>query len=159
MTTTLRLLLIGLLLAGVTALTACAKPRLEGLVIPGPIGVVAVIDGDDTRLDQVGIPEARVRISLTGNRRTLVDTVTDEDGRFSVPTTGARMARGTIRVIVEADGYARVDKTVPLRSFYRSLYITMVEAPGSSRDDAGDDADNDADEDKGDDGSSQEQPG
>ncbi|MEO1279363.1 MAG: carboxypeptidase-like regulatory domain-containing protein [Planctomycetota bacterium] len=115
-----RVLLLAALALGVLLLTGCAKPRLEGVVIPGPIGVVAVIDGDDTRLDQVGIPEARVRVSLTGNRRTLVDTMTDEEGRFSVPTSGQNMARGTVRVIVEADGYARVDKTVPLRSFYRS---------------------------------------
>ena len=135
MTTTARLLLIGLFLAGVTALTACAKPRLEGLVIPGPIGVVAVIDSDDTRLDQVGIPGAHVRVSLTGNDRTLVDTTTDEEGRFSIPTTGDRMARGTVRVIVQAEGYARVDKTVPLRSFYRSLYITMVELPADHGED------------------------
>ncbi|NRA56760.1 MAG: carboxypeptidase regulatory-like domain-containing protein [Phycisphaerales bacterium] len=126
-----RVLLLAALALGVLFMTGCAKPRLEGVVIPGPIGVVAVIDGDDTRLDQVGIPEARVRVSLTGNRRTLVDTMTDEEGRFSVPTSGQNMARGTVRVIVEADGYARVDKTVPLRSFYRSLYITMVELHGS----------------------------
>lgn len=130
MTTTARVMLLGVLVACATMLTACAKPRLEGLVIPGPIGVVAVIDRDDTRLDQVGIPDAHVRVSLTGNGRTLVDTRTDEEGRFSVPTSGSKMARGTVRVIVEANGFARVDKTVPLRSFYRSLYITMVEGPG-----------------------------
>lgn len=132
-------LLVALAL-GVLLLTACAKPRLEGVVIPGPIGVVAVIDGDDTRLDQVGIPDARVRVSLTGNRRMLVDTMTDEEGRFSVPTSGANMARGTVRVVVEAEGYARVDKTVPLRSFYRSLYITMVElrSSGDGDESAGD---------------------
>jgi len=130
-TTNTRLMLLGVFAAVAVCLSACAKPRLEGLVIPGPIGVVAVIDGDDTRLDQVGIPDARVRISLTGNRRTLVDTTTDENGRFSVPTSGANMARGTVRVIVEATGYARIDKTVPLRSFYRSLYITMIEVPGA----------------------------
>ncbi|MEQ8843401.1 MAG: carboxypeptidase-like regulatory domain-containing protein [Phycisphaerales bacterium] len=134
MTNPARVLLLGVLMACAFVLTACNKPRLEGVVIPGPIGVVAVIDRDDTRLDQVGIPEARVRVSLTGNGRTLVDTVTDEEGRFSVPTTGSNMARGTVRVIVEADGFARVDRTVPLRSFYRSLYITMVEMPGGERD-------------------------
>ncbi len=133
-----RVFLLGCLFATVLLLTACAKPRLEGVVMPGPIGVVAVIDGDDTRLDQVGIPEARVRVSLTGNTRVLVDTTTDEEGRFSVPSSGDQMARGTVRVVVEADGYARVDKTVPLRSFYRSLYITMVELRSSSdRDDQG----------------------
>ena len=135
MTNPARVLLLGLLLCCVILLPACAKPRLEGLVLPGPIGVVAVIDRDDARLDQVGVPDARVRVSLTSNRRTLVDVVTDDEGRFSVPTTGANMARGMVRVVVEADGYARVDKTVPLRSFYRSLYITMVEMPGSAHDD------------------------
>jgi|GEM_PF-6979082 len=114
-------------------LPACSTPRLEGVVIPGPISVVAVIDNDDTRLDQVGIPYAHVRVMLTGNGRTLVDTQTDEEGRFSVPTSGNQMARGTVRVIVEADGYSRVDKTVPLRSFYRSLYITMMKGPGQPR--------------------------
>ncbi len=114
-------------------LPACSTPRLEGVVIPGPIGVVAVIDRDDTRLDQVGIPDAHVRVTLTGNGRSLVDTRTDEDGRFSVPTKGNQMARGTVRVIVEAEGYSRVDKTVPLRSFYRSLYITMIQGPGQPR--------------------------
>lgn len=133
--TTRALLLFGAAL--LTALLAgCHTPRLEGVVIPGPLGVVAVIDRDDTRLDQVGIPDAHVRVSLTGNGRTLVDTRTDEDGRFSVPTSGDQMARGTVRVSVEAEGYARVDKTVPLRSFYRSLYITMVQMPGATRRDA-----------------------
>lgn len=134
MTNPARVLLLGVLMACALVLTGvltgCAKPRLEGVVVPGPIGVVAVIEGDDTRLEQVGIPDAHVRVSLTGNGRTLVDTRTDDEGRFSVPTTGSNMARGTVRVIVEADGYARVDKTVPLRSFYRALYITMVEGPG-----------------------------
>lgn len=130
MTNLARVLLLGVLVSFVVAITGCAKPRLSGVVVPGPIGVVAVIDGDDTRLDQVGIPGAHVRVSLTGNGRTLVDTHTDDEGRFSVPTTGSNMARGTVRVIVEAEGYARIDKTVPLRSFQRSLYITMVEGPG-----------------------------
>lgn len=133
MTTPARVLLLGALALAMAILPACAKPRLEGVVIPGPLGVVAVIDNDDTRLDQAGVPGAHVRVSLTGNGRTLVDTTTDEDGRFSVPTSGSQMARGTVRVIVEADGYARIDKTVPLRSFYRSLYITMVEMPGATR--------------------------
>lgn len=128
-----RVTLLGVLALATTLLTACSTPRLEGVVIPGPIGVVAVIDRDDTRLDQVGIPFAHVRVSLTGNGRTLVDTETDEDGRFSVPTSGSQMARGTVRVIVEADGYSRVDKTVPLRTFGRSLYITMIQGPGQRR--------------------------
>lgn len=133
MTTLTRASLLGALSLCLTLLAACSTPRLEGVVIPGPIGVVAVIDRDDTRLDQVGIPGAHVRVALTGNGRTLVDTHTDEDGRFSVPTSGDQMARGTVRVIVEADGYSRIDKTVPLRSFYRSLYITMVQGPGQAR--------------------------
>lgn len=128
-----RMTLLGVLALAIMLLPACSTPRLEGVVIPGPIGVVAVIDRDDTRLDQVGIPFAHVRVSLTGNGRTLVDTETDEDGRFSIPTSGSQMARGTVRVIVEAEGYSRVDKTVPLRSFYRSLYITMIQGPGQRR--------------------------
>jgi hypothetical protein len=125
--------MLGVLALAFASLPGCSSPRLEGVVVPGPIGVVAVIDGDDTRLDQVGIPFAHVRVSLTGNGRTLIDTHTDEEGRFSVPTSGEQMARGTIRVVVEADGYARVDKTVPLRSFYRSLYIVMIQGPGQRR--------------------------
>ncbi|OAB60577.1 hypothetical protein AY599_14920 [Leptolyngbya valderiana BDU 20041] len=130
-----RVLLLSLLALTAIVLPGCQTPRLEGVVIPGPLGVVAVIDRDDTRLDQVGIPDAHVRVSLTGNGRTLVDTTTDEEGRFSVPTSGDQMARGTVRVIVEADGYARIDKTVPLRSFYRSLYITMVQRSDATRSD------------------------
>lgn len=133
MTLPARVLLLSVVALATVVLPGCQTPRLEGVVIPGPLGVVAVIDGDDTRLDQVGIPDAHVRVSLTGNGRTLVDTTTDEDGRFSVPTSGNQMARGTVRVVVEVDGYARVDKTVPLRSFGRSLYITMVQVPGATR--------------------------
>ena len=154
MTNPARVTLMGALAACALILAACTKPRLEGVVIPGPIGVVAVIDGDDTRLDQVGIPDAHVRVSLTGNGRTLVNTKTDENGRFSVPTTGENMARGMVRVVVEADGYARVDKTVPLRSFQRSLYITMVEGPGGR--DAGADS---AAGGEADSGGAAEQPG
>ncbi|MEQ9095973.1 MAG: carboxypeptidase-like regulatory domain-containing protein [Phycisphaerales bacterium] len=135
MTMRARVLLLSLLALTAIVLPGCQTPRLEGVVIPGPLGVVAVIDRDDTRLDQVGIPDAHVRVSLTGNGRTLVDTTTDEEGRFSVPTSGDQMARGTVRVIVEADGYARIDKTVPLRSFYRSLYITMVQRSDATRSD------------------------
>ncbi len=130
---TARLLVLGALALAIAILPGCQTPRLEGVVVPGPIGVVAVIDRDDTRLDQVGIPFAKVRVSLTGNGRMLIDTETDEEGRFSVPTSGDQMARGTVRVIVEADGYSRVDKTVPLRTFGRSLYITMIQGPGQRR--------------------------
>lgn len=128
-----RVSLLGVLALAATLLTACTTPRLEGVVIPDRLSVVAVIDNDDARLAQVGIPGAHVRVRLTGNGRTLVDTHTDEEGRFSVPTSGSQMARGTVRVIVEAEGYSRVDKTVPLRSFYRSLYITMIQGPGQPR--------------------------
>lgn len=133
MTTQARVLFLSVVALAAVILPGCQTPRLEGVVIPGPLGVVAVIDRDDTRLDQVGIPDARVRVSLTGNGRMLVNTTTDEEGRFSVPTSGEQMARGTVRVIVEAEGYARIDKTVPLRSFGRSLYITMVQRSGSAR--------------------------
>ncbi|MEQ8317898.1 MAG: carboxypeptidase-like regulatory domain-containing protein [Phycisphaerales bacterium] len=140
MTLRTRAILLSALAIAAVLLPGCQTPRLEGVVVPGRLGVVAVIDDDDARLDQVGIPDARVRVRLTGNGRMLVDTTTDEEGRFSVPTSGEQMARGTVRVIVEADGYARIDRQVPLRSFYRSLYITMVEHAGASRadDDAGD---------------------
>lgn len=132
MTFRARVLLLSVVALATVLLPGCQTPRLEGVVVPGHLGVVAVIDSDDARLDQVGIPDARVRVRLTGNGRMLVDTTTDEEGRFSVPTSGEQMARGTVRVIVEADGYARIDRQVPLRSFYRSLYITMVERAGAS---------------------------
>lgn len=122
--------LLALLLLVAAPLAGCAAPRLEGLVVPGALAVVAVIDKDDSRLEQTGIPGARVLVTLTGNGQTLVDTTTDSQGRFSIPTRGQQMARGTVRVVVTAEGYARLDKTTHLRSFNRSLYMTMLRAPG-----------------------------
>lgn len=122
--------LLGLgLLSG--SLAGCTTPRLEGIVVPGQMSVVAVVDNDDSRLEQVGIPGAHVLVTLTGNGQTLVDTTTDGQGRFSVSTSGSQLARGSVRVVVTADGYARVDKTTHLRSYTRSLYITMLRGPGS----------------------------
>lgn len=118
-----------LLLVG-SLLTGCSAPRLEGIVVPGQMAVVAVVDKDDSRMEQVGIPGAHVRVTLTGNGQTLVDTTTNEQGRFSIATRGQQLARGMVRVVVTAEGYARLDKTTHLRSYNRSLYLTMLRAPG-----------------------------
>lgn len=130
-TLTLTASLLGLVALG------CSAPTLEGMVIPGRAMFVAAVERDDPRWEEVGIPNARVRVTLVSNGLELADTTTDSQGRFKVKTRGELMARGTVRVVATADGFTRVDDTTPLRSFDKVLIVAMRPAPSSSGRDGG----------------------
>jgi len=123
-------------LAGLVGV-GCSAPTLEGMVIPGRATFVAAVGRDDPRWAEAGVPNAHVRVTLVSNGLELADTTTDSQGRFKVKTRGELMARGTVRVVATADGFARVDDTTPLRNFEKVLIVAMRPAPSSSGRDGG----------------------
>ena len=68
-------------------LAGCHSYEMHGKVIAGADSAVLVVDRDDPRLDQPGIPGVVVRVTIDPDRGRGQTTsgISDMDGRFTVP--------------------------------------------------------------------------
>jgi len=79
-----------LLLIVLSAAAGCQSYTVQGRVIEGEISYVSIVSADEARLGEqgVGVPNVRVRLETDPERlrREIVgETVTDEEGYFSIP--------------------------------------------------------------------------
>lgn len=68
--------------------TGCSSYRLQGVVVAGEQSGIEVVDKDDPRLENFGIPGAAVEVVLDPERlrpRTVGKGGSDGDGRFALP--------------------------------------------------------------------------
>ena len=98
-----RLLLVGLLALS-ALLPACGSYKLQGRVVRGPSPQVAVVDADDPRLEEPGVPVASIQLALDPrslNRKSLPGGHSDADGRFAIPIEefGAGLLEYDIQVV------------------------------------------------------------
>ncbi|MFG0275600.1 MAG: carboxypeptidase-like regulatory domain-containing protein [Phycisphaerales bacterium] len=117
-------------------LTGCNSYVLQGRVIAGDISYVAVVDGDDPRLDAPGIPGASLRLETDPSRisREVVgETTSGADGTFRIPfkKVGGGVLMYDVGVTVRRDGYQPATLQFRLPPGAKRLLVMM--SPGPDR--------------------------
>lgn len=107
--TILLTLCLGALLAG------CAPVAVKGRVIGGRLSVITSVPTDDARLDEAGVPGARIVATQKIKNNRTISAVADKNGDFRIPLEGDAALASNLSFTVEAEGYlpARVDMPTP----------------------------------------------
>jgi len=110
-------------------LVGCGGYELRGKVIDGPYQTIEVVSADDPRLKTLGIPRARVQVTIDpdipkSNPEPVVET--DGEGGFAVPISaaGAGMLEYDVEVLVRREGMAPVIRRFPLPGSGKRLLVT-----------------------------------
>ena len=121
----LGLLLLAALLSAL-GLGGCAPVSVRGTVISGEISLIAVVDKNDPRLEQPGIPDAKVVVRQTGRAGAVVERSSNTDGVFSVPLEGTGALSSPMGMVVSADGYLRAnEETMPTPTKDQRLLVLL----------------------------------
>lgn len=130
-----------LLLLALSAAAGCQSYTVRGRVIEGEISYVSIVSADEARLGEqgVGVPNVRVRLETDPERlrREIVgETVTDEEGYFSIPFArpGAGVLMYDIGVTAWKDGFTPATLTTRLPPSDRRMLIMLTPGPDDFRD-------------------------
>lgn len=119
------------LLVCVMAVGGCGY-RLRGTVIEATTSAVLVVDQDDPRLTEPGLPGAVVSLTLDPghlNAKNLGAHATDMNGRFDVPIgQGAGFLEYQLELLCWLSGYQSAQQRLALPGGTKQLLILM--APG-----------------------------
>ena len=102
----------------------CASSTLKGRVIKAEIGRVVVVGATDDRMETEGIADAEVTISQGG---VLAKGTTNSSGEFTFSVRDDRMRSGPILVLVEGDGFFRVQNQVQIPNAGQAILVNVVE--------------------------------
>lgn len=114
----------------------CASYQLQGKVVEGVESSVQVVAADDPRLDEPGVPSARLTLTLDPDRlsaKPLGDGMSRGDGTFALPVDefGAGWMEHDVGVVAQRSGYQPAMHTFRLPGGSRRLLVTL--APGDDR--------------------------
>ena len=120
----------GLLLVALEA-GGCSPYQIEGLVVPGRMSEVLVLDADDQRLDGQGLEGVSVELTLepkSMSPKPLKTVVTDGEGRFVVPVDklGGGVLEYEVAVHCSIEGFQTAYQTLQLPWRGKRLLITMA---------------------------------
>ena len=120
-----------LLLATAAWSGGCSPYQIEGLVVPGAVGEVLLLDDNDQRLRMAGIAGAAVDLTIdpSSMRPKLIGKfATDEDGRFTIPVDalGAGLLEYEVAVTCSAQGHQTVYQTMQMPARRKRLLVVMV---------------------------------
>lgn len=129
---------IGALAVSALALAGCSGYQLQGKVIEGTVSSVSVVDAEDPRLDQIGIEDARVQVTLDPlkpARQRLPLVRSRGDGSFAVPVdeVGAGMLQYDVEVRGEAAGFRGAVEQFPLPGRSKRVLIQLAPGQGGRR--------------------------
>jgi hypothetical protein len=139
MRSTLRMTRLGAILAACLAAGGCAgSHRVQGRVIEGPRSMVLVVDQNDPRLNQPGIPGVAIDLMIDPqslNRKPGGSEVSMADGSFAVPVQefGAGVLEYQLGVVAVRNGFAPTETTAAMPAFHQRLLILMVKGQNNYR--------------------------
>ena len=111
--------LLGALVGG------CAPVTIRGVVLPGEITTIAVVNQDDPRLKTPGIAEVDVTIYQTGTQGDVRSRTSNDLGRFGVPLRGTGALSKPLTIEARGEGYSPVRKSMPTPTTNERLLIYM----------------------------------
>lgn len=125
-----RVVSIALILAVLPLLTACSTPALNAKVIRGHVSFVAVVENDDPRLEQPGLPGVTIQLHSNPEslgRKPLGSTLTDDTGRaaLNVDLPAAGLARYEIELIARKQGYAHARGTFIMPGSAKTILVFL----------------------------------
>lgn len=115
-------------------LAGCGSPRLHGRVVEGPIGVVAVVESDDNRLDGPGVANVELELRATNATRSksLAEGRSGADGGFALPVTAGESVSDQLRLTAKADGYITTQGVTFIPGEGRELLVVLKRSDGQS---------------------------
>ncbi len=136
MTTTTRTLAATIALITTLALAACGY-TLQGKVVRGDYSAIQIVDKDDPRLQNDGIPNVQIQLQTDPNRinrETIARLASTPDGTVNIPVDlpGAGMFIYDMGLYARKPGYEPAQHLFKLPSSNRRVLITL--APGEDRD-------------------------
>ena len=116
-------------------ITGCQTYQLQGVVLDGSVAAIIVVNRTDPRLEQPGVPDATVDLTLDPSTLKPIHvgtTTTDEEGRFGIEVdqSGAGFLEYEAGVLCHVKGYGTVYQTLPLPHDDKRLLIIV--GPGKS---------------------------
>jgi len=119
------------------ALAGCEAYTMRGHVVRGDVSYIEIVSADDPRLDQAGIPGARIGAHLDPgrlNRKFLGSTTSDGNGNFrlAIDEFGAGWLEYDISIVSHRDGFIGAEQFFRIPKADRRVLIML--APG--KDDA-----------------------
>ena len=123
----LALALIALLQIGCSGAT-----RIQGRVIPGPVGLAVVVDPTDERLTQPGIPGVEVamlRESASNSASMLMNTTTDDVGNFTFTLARGQHPGGAVIIRTRGPGIYTARSRTYLPQGAQKLLCTAMPQP------------------------------
>ena len=111
--------------------TGCSEYRLRGLVVAGDVQRVLVVDKHDPRLDQEGLPDAVLDLTLDPSSmrpKRLGSGMTDARGKFDIPidAAGAGFLDYELSLLCSVEGYGSVYQIIQRPSGRRRLIVMLV---------------------------------
>lgn len=126
----LALALIALVQIGCSGAT-----RIQGRVIPGPVGLAVVVDPTDERLTQPGIPGVEVamlRESASNSASMLMNTTTDEEGNFTFTLARGQHPGGPVIIRTRGPGIYTARSRTYLPQGAQQLLCTAMPQPSTA---------------------------
>lgn len=124
------------LLAMISLMAGCGTYQLQGKTVPGPVSAVYLVDRDDPRLDQPGLPGATVSLTLDPDRlsaKHVGEYKTDPDGRFAIEVKelGAGVLEYDVRLDAHLAGHGAAVENFRLPSRNKRVLVMLGEGEGS----------------------------
>lgn len=121
----------------IAALTGCESYSMRGHVIRGDASYIEIVDADDERLDDRGIPGVRVGAHMDPgrlNREFLGSSTTDQNGSFELPIDefGAGFLEYDISVVAYKKGYLGAEQFFVMPP--KEKRVLVILAPGNDPD-------------------------
>ncbi|MFA9477228.1 hypothetical protein ACERK3_02855 [Phycisphaerales bacterium AB-hyl4] len=112
--------------------TGCSSYQLQGKVIEGPSSGIYIVSADDPRLNEPGVPQARIALTLDPERlsaKSIGSGASDSDGWFNVPVDefGAGFLEHDVEVLARQQGFTPAYQTIRLPRSSRRLLIVLAE--------------------------------
>jgi hypothetical protein len=130
-----RLLLGG---AALLLLTACSPHTISGRVVRGDVSYVSVVDKDDPRLSEPGLPGVLLRLDLDPGRlssKSLAQETSGTDGEFTLPVDepGAGLIDLEVGLLARRKGFQSAEGVFKVPKGSKRVLIVMspgVDPPG-----------------------------
>lgn len=131
----------GTMLAGAAAsllLAACSPHMISGRVVRGDVSYVSVVDKDDPRLSEPGLPGVLLKLELDPGRlsgKSLSQETSGSDGEFNLPVDepGAGLIDMEVGLLARRKGFQSAEGVFKVPKGSKRVLIVMspgVDPPG-----------------------------
>ncbi|MEX0886394.1 MAG: hypothetical protein WD009_08145 [Phycisphaeraceae bacterium] len=132
----LRLMLLVAAATAAAALGGCSTGQIQGRVVEGDRPAVLVVDRDDARLGQAGVPGTLIHLTLDPGTMRAKPVGSDRsgvDGRFviDVNTPGAGFLHTDVEVAARREGYRPSVDQLRVPSSRKRVLIVLTPGQGS----------------------------